>query len=203
MPFHTVGPENTPAGLAALGWTSVLGIAIGLSMDAFAVAIATGLALAAVTPRHVFRLAFHFGLFQFMMPIIGWLAGQTLASCIERYDHWIAFAMLICIGGKMLFESALGAREEATADPTRGIMLVTLSIATSVDALAVGLSMGLLGVSVWSAAAVIGLVAGVLTMIGIRFGARLGPRWGRGAEALGGVILVAIGIRILVSHLAA
>jgi len=183
-------------------WLTVLGIAVGLAMDAFAVSIAAGLAVSPVRFRHVFRLAFHFGLFQFMMPVLGWLAGSRLADLIGAYDHWAAFGLLAFVGGKMVLQSRREEHEAARSDPTRGLSLVALSVATSLDALAVGLSMALLGVSVWVPAVVIGLVAAALTAVGIIFGSRLGPRWGRRAELIGGCVLLAIGVRIVVSHLA-
>src|SRR3972149_5879795 len=99
-----------------LNWLSVLGIAIGLSMDAFAVSVATGLRLARVTPRHTFRMAFHFGLFQFLMPIIGWLAGRQLSLYIYQYDHWLALGLLSFVGGKMLWQSGSGHENNSGAD---------------------------------------------------------------------------------------
>lgn len=185
-----------------LGFLQLLGIAVGLAMDAFAVSIGVGLSLAKVTRRHIFRLAFHFGLFQFFMPIIGWLAGMQVAAYIRHFDHWLAFGLLGYVGGKMLWEAFdKPADDEATAaDPTRGATLVTLCLATSIDALAVGLSMGLLQVSVWGPSVLIGLVAGILTTVGIRFGHRFGQRLGRWAEVAGGVVLIAIGAGIVYSH---
>ncbi len=176
---------------------------MGLAMDAFAVSIAAGLTLAPVTPRQTFRLAFHFGLFQFLMPVLGWLAGKEVVVYIRAYDHWAAFGLLALVGGKMLWEARWPSEPDRRADPTRGLMLVALSVATSIDALAVGLSMGLMGVPIWTASIVIGLVAATLSTLGMRFGSRLGPRWGRGAEAVGGVVLLAIGVRVLLSHLLA
>jgi putative Mn2+ efflux pump MntP len=183
-------------------WIAIFGVSVGLAMDAFAVSIAAGLAIPLLTYRHVFRLAFHFGLFQFLMPVVGWLAGRTVATYVGAYDHWIAFAVLTFIGAKMLWESAKGEEAENLKDPTRGLMLVTLSIATSLDALAVGLSMAFMRVSVWMPSIIIGLVAGGLTLVGIRFGSRIGAKSGRIAASVGGLVLVGIGVRILVSHLA-
>lgn len=184
-----------------LSWTALLGISVGLAMDAFAVAIAAGLAVESVTPRHVFRLGFHFGLFQFMMPILGWLAGGQLASYIGDYDHWAAFALLAYVGGKMLWDAWSDQKAESAGDPTRGVRLVTLSIATSIDALAVGMTMALLGVSVWLPSVVIGVVTATLTAIGITFGGRLGARWEHWADVIGGGILILIGVKLLASHL--
>lgn len=175
-------------------------VALGLAMDAFAVAIATGLVVVPLTGRHVFRLSFHFGLFQFLMPVIGWAAGATLASRVGRFDHWIAFVLLGFIGGKMLWESFRGEHEERQGDPTRGLSLVMFSIATSLDALAVGVSLGCARVSIWLPSVIIGLVAGAMTMVGIRFGARLGKAVGRWAERGGGLVLIGIGAKMLVSH---
>ncbi|MEN6557224.1 MAG: manganese efflux pump MntP family protein [Thermoguttaceae bacterium] len=180
-----------------LGWLAILGISVGLAMDAFAVSVAAGIALDAVTPRHVFRVGFHFGLFQFLMPILGWLAGSHLAAYISRYDHWVAFALLIYVGGKMLFEAMGEKKNGGGVDPTRGWSLLTLSVATSLDALAVGVSMAMLRVSVWLPSVVIGTVTATLSAVGVTFGGRIGTRWGRWAEVAGGLVLVAIGVKVL------
>jgi putative Mn2+ efflux pump MntP len=179
---------------------NIIGIAVGLAMDALAVAVATGMSLPKVTHRHVFRQAFHFGLFQFLMPVLGWLAGKTIAARAGAWDNWIAFALLIFVGGKMLWE-ARHAKGIHRADPTRGWRLITLSVATSIDALAVGLSTGFLHVSIWAPSVVIGVVAGILTAVGILFGGRVGPRFGRVADLAGGLILIVIGLKLLVSSL--
>jgi len=181
----------------------MLGIALGLAMDAFAVSIVAGMSISPLTGRHVFRLAWHFGLFQFLMPIAGWAAGRTLENWVAAFDHWIAAGLLGFIGGRMLVEALRGG-EQGTfnqTDPTRGMMLITLSLATSLDALAVGISVGLLGVSIWTPSLVIGVVAGALTVIGITLGARIGQRFGRWASACGGLVLMGIGVKILLSHL--
>ena len=172
-------------------------------MDAFAVSIVAGLTLQRVTPRHTFRLAFHFGLFQCLMPIFGWMAGKEVEVFITAYDHWVAFLLLTIVGGKMLVDAWKGESEQKHGDPTRGLLLLTLSLATSIDALAVGLSMAFMRVSVWGPAVVIGIVAGSLSAIGITFGTRLGTRVGRWAEVCGGCILVLIGVKIVVTHMAA
>ena len=180
-----------------LSWLNLMGIAVGLAMDAFAVSIAAGLAVASVTPRHVFRISFHFGLFQFMMPIVGWLAGGQLAAYAGEYNRWVAFGLLVYVGGRMLWEARSGVKAENDRDPTRGLMLVTLSIATSLDALAVGMSMAFLRVSVWIPAVVIGIITAALSALGITFGGRIGPRWEHWAEAAGGIVLIAIGLKVL------
>jgi len=170
-------------------------------MDALAVALATGLALGDVSARQTFRLSFHFGLFQFLMPVIGWMAGLTIETWIAGYDHWIAFGLLAAIGGKMIYEALTAMGEaEGRRDPTRGMSLVVLSIATSVDALAVGVSLGVLRVRIWYPAVVIGIVACALTAAGMHVGRRLGRAFGRKMEILGGIVLIGIGVKILVSH---
>ena len=185
-----------------MNWLSTGGIAVGLAMDAFAVAIAAGLTIERVTGRHVFRIAFHFGLFQFMMPVIGWFCGRSVASYVQAYDHWVAFGLLGVIGGKMLWDGVFGASERFRKDPSRGWSLVMLSLATSIDALAVGVSMAFLRVPILLPSIIIGLVAGLMSLVGICLGSRLGNRTRRWAECFGGLILIGIGIRILSVHLA-
>jgi putative Mn2+ efflux pump MntP len=177
---------------------SLIGIALALAMDAFAVALGAGVILQPMTGRHLFRLAFHFGLFQGLMPIIGWLVGAGLQVFIQRWAPWIAFALLAFIGGRMIYE-ALSKDPDQTRqrDPTRGATLVLLSIATSIDALAVGFSLALLEVRIWYPALVIALFAGVLTLIGMLLGRRIGAAWGSRVEIVGGLILLAIGSKIL------
>ena len=148
-----------------MNWITILGIALALAMDAFAVALAAGAVLDPLTRRHLFRLGFHFGLFQALMPVVGWLIGMTVQKWISAYDHWIAFGLLAFVGGRMIRE-AFEEKSDKVSDPTRGLTMVMLSVATSIDALAVGLSLAMLGVSVWRPAIVIGIVAGVLTVFG-------------------------------------
>jgi putative Mn2+ efflux pump MntP len=181
----------------------ILGIALGLAMDAFAVSIGLGLSLKPATSGQTFRLASSFGLFQFIMPILGWSAGETLIRHIEKYDHWIAFALLLGVGGKMIHESLEPEKDSKAerSDPTRGISLLVLSVATSLDSLAVGLSLAALRVAIVFPAVIIGVVAFTMTVIGMKIGPALGKVIGRRAELLGGVVLILIGIRILAEHL--
>lgn len=182
---------------------TLLGIAVGLAMDAFAVAIATGIVLGTVSGRQTFRLAFHFGLFQFLMPVVGYLAGMTVERYIAEYDHWLAFALLVYIGGKMVHEGFRGEEEEGNGgkDPTRGMSLVVLSVATSIDALAVGVSLGVLhNEGIVYPGVVIGVVACTFTAAGLHLGKRLGAVFGKRMEIVGGVVLVAIGVKILLDH---
>jgi putative Mn2+ efflux pump MntP len=182
----------------------LIGIALGLAMDAFSVAIGVSIALGGTSKRQTFRLAWHFGLFQALMPIIGWLAGTSVRPWIERWDHWLAFVLLGAVGGRMIIESIRGDDGKPTrTDPTRGWSLVVLSIATSIDALAVGLSFAALGVQVWTPAAIIGVTAAVMTLLGTLGGRALGARFGSRMAVVGGVVLIGIGLWILFEHLVA
>jgi len=180
------------------------GIALGLAMDAFSVAIGVSIALGGTSRRQTFRLAWHFGLFQALMPIVGWAAGTSVRPWIERWDHWLAFVLLGVVGGRMIFESVRGSSgERIRSDPTRGWSLVVLSIATSIDALAVGLSFAALGVQVWAPAAVIGVTAAMMTLLGALGGRVLGARFGSRMALVGGIVLISIGLWILFEHLVA
>jgi manganese efflux pump family protein len=175
-------------------------IALGLAMDAFAVSTACGVQIGLIRYGHVLRVALAFGFFQFIMPVIGWLAGSTFAGWVQTVDHWVAFGLLAIIGGRMIWESFRD-HEAPAKDPTRGWNLLVLAIATSIDALAVGLGLAFLDVSIWFPAVVIGIVAAVLSAVGALFGCRLGRRFGAWAERAGGLVLIGLGIRILVQHL--
>ncbi|MCI4397813.1 MAG: manganese efflux pump, partial [Acidobacteria bacterium] len=152
---------------------TILGLAVALSMDALAVAVAVGVKIGGVSRRQTFRLAFHFGLFQSLMPLLGWSAGMTVASVIQSFDHFAAFALLALVGGHMVW-AGVRSREESEAalkdDPTRGLSLLALSVATSLDALAVGFSLSLINVSVWWPALLIGLVCAAITAAGLQAG---------------------------------
>jgi len=181
----------------------ILAIAVALAMDAFAVSIATGVSLKNVNSRQMFRLSWHFGLFQALMPIIGWGAGLSIRSYIEHYDHWIAFGLLAFVGAHMIKEAFQdGKAEKPIKDYTKGMTLVMLSVATSIDALAVGFSLSLLKISIWVPALIIGIVAGAFTLIGMRIGERIGAakRLSLYAETIGGVVLIGIGLNILHEH---
>ncbi|MBI3947953.1 MAG: manganese efflux pump [Armatimonadetes bacterium] len=172
-------------------------------MDASAVALGVGFALKHLRFRPVFRLSFHFGLFQAVMPILGWAAGMSIERQIRAVDHWVAFALLVYVGINMI-RSGLGDQEKGplVKDPTRGSRLVMLSVATSIDALAVGLSLAMLRVRIWYPALLIGVVAAACTLIGLFLGARFGAALGRRMEVVGGLVLLGIGVRILCAHMA-
>ncbi len=176
-------------------------IALSMSMDAFAVCLGAGAQQRTSGPRQVFRLAFHFGLFQFLMPVIGWFAGMTIVRYISAYDHWVAFGLLGFVGIHMILSGLDSGEEQQKNDPSRGWTLVLLALATSIDALAVGFSLGLIGVVIWYPAVVIGVVTGLISWLGIFLGNRLGQKFGKRMEIIGGIVLILIGIRILISHL--
>lgn len=182
---------------------NISAIAVALAMDAFAVAVAAGVTLRCVSVRQYFRLSWHFGLFQALMPIIGWVAGLTVRSAIEAFDHWIAFGLLSFVAVGMLRE-ALGKEPDECSlkDPTRGMTMVMLSVATSIDALAVGLSLSMIQVTIWTPALIIGVVACVFTLLGMYLGKTIGNIGSlrRYAEILGAVVLMAIGLNILYEH---
>lgn len=182
---------------------TIFGIAVALAMDAFAVAIATGVSLRRVSFRQTFRLSWHFGLFQALMPLVGWVLGTAIQSYVDAYAHWVAFVLLAVVGANMLKEAIMADEDGEEAAPrkdaTKGMTLVILSVATSIDALAVGLSMSMLRVSIAYPAVIIGVVAGLFTIAGLHLGKRVArltwlSNW---AEALGGLVLWIIGLNIL------
>lgn len=185
-----------------MGMWELLALAVALAMDAFAVAVATGVTLRRVSGRQTFRLAYHFGLFQALMPVLGWAAGHAFSRSIEAFDHWAAFGLLSFVGGHMIWEAARRGEDRKARDPTRGATLVVLSLATSMDALAVGLSLSFLGEPILWPACVIGLVCAAFTVGGLHLGRLAGAatRLGRVAEVLGGIVLLAIGAEILSQH---
>lgn len=176
---------------------TLLGIAFGLAMDAFSVAVASGVILGKVSRRQAFRLSFHFGFFQFAMPVVGWTLGYLVAEQIRSFNHWLAFGLLAMVGGKMVWEALHPEEESLPRDPTRGVSLVMLSLATSIDALAVGLSLALINVPVLFPSIVIGVVASSMTLLGLQLGGRVGHLLGRRMEIVGGLVLIAIGFKIL------
>jgi putative Mn2+ efflux pump MntP len=186
-------------------FATLLAIAVALAMDAFAVSLATGICLRQANASQTLRMAGAFGLFQALMPVAGWVLGLSVRSHIENYDHWIAFGLLALIGGKMIWEGLRGddAGERCEPkDPTRGAQLLILAVATSIDALAVGLSFSVLGEPIWFPALVIGVVCFAVTALGVKIGCRMGhvSVVSRYAELLGGATLIGIGVKILAEH---
>jgi len=172
-------------------------------MDAFAVSLGVSAAKKGLTSKQTVRLSLAFGFFQFFMPVLGWSAGLRILVHIQAVDHWIAFGLLCLVGGRMIGGAATTRNEKAkeNCDPTSGWMLFLLSIATSIDALALGLSFALLGQAMLLPAVIIGFVAGAMTALGARLGRFSGSISGRWAEFFGGLVLLSIGVKILIDHL--
>jgi manganese efflux pump family protein len=179
---------------------AIIGIAFALAMDAFTVALAVGATIRPLTGRHFFRLGWHFGLFQFLMPVLGWLAGTGAQQYISAYDHWVAATLLFLVGGHMIYSAIKHDDENLKGDPTRGLTLVVLSVATSIDALAIGVTLAALKVTIWHASVVIGVVASAMTVIGMLIGVRLGRLFAAVMPGIGGIILCGIGVKILIDH---
>lgn len=179
---------------------TILLIAVGLAMDAFAVAVASGISLKRHRARHALRIAAFFGAFQAIMPVLGWLAGLTLQDYIAGIDHWIAFGLLVGIGVKMIVEAFKLEEDEKDPSDMNLHLLFLLSIATSIDALAVGLSFAFLEISIATPAIIIGVVTFVLALIGVHLGSRVGHLFENKIEIIGGAILIGIGAKILLEH---
>lgn len=193
--------ESVWNGQSTMSFIEILLIAVGLAMDAFAVSLGIGTTGLAKGRRPVFRLSFHFGLFQFLMPILGWLVGSRIEVFVAQVDHWIAFGLLAFVGSRMIRSGLDADGHSYDRDPSRGRTLVMLAIATSIDAMAVGLSLAMVGVEIVSPSIVIGIVTGSLSLAGLGIGSKLGEAFGKRMETIGGLVLIGIGLRILISHL--
>ena len=180
---------------------SIVIIAVGLAMDAFAVSITSGITIKRLHINHALKIALFFGLFQAFMPIIGWLAGLSLRDYISAIDHWIAFGLLSFIGCKMIYESITVQSSKKEINPLNVYVLLVLSIATSIDALAVGISFAFLKVSIVTPVIIIGTVTFLLSYLGVYIGDRIGHFFENKIEIAGGILLIGIGIKILVEGL--
>ena len=176
-------------------------IALGLAMDAFAVSIVSGSAYKQLNIKHAFQTAFLFGGFQAIMPLIGALAGLTVKQYIADYDHWLAFGLLTVVGGKMIYESFKIRPTGKNFDPSNIFVLLILAVATSIDALAVGITLPFLNVPIPVAVIIIGLITFALSYLGVFLGKRFGHFFESKIEAAGGLVLIALGTKILIQHL--
>ncbi len=184
-----------------MGSIEMLVIAIGLSMDAFAVSIAKGLSVPAIRPRHSLCVGGWFGGFQAIMPLIGFYLGITFSRFVSSVDHWIAFVLLGLIGANMIKEAVESEKEKVIPDPDFSVRTMFLmAVATSIDALAVGVSFAVLSVDIWSAITIIGVTTFLFSVIGLKIGNIFGCRYKSKAEFLGGAILLALGFKILIEH---
>lgn len=185
-----------------MDWPTILLLSVGLAMDAFSVSVCSGMVLRSGQILYAVRMAVFFGAFQTFMPVFGWLGGSAFSGLIAQYDHWVAFALLALIGGKLLWESLRqGGACETAVDVTRLRVLMVLALATSIDALAVGLSFAFLQVSIVLPVLVIGLVTFSLSLLGSRMGQHLDIWLQTKSATVGGLVLIGIGVRILVQHL--
>lgn len=185
----------------SLDFLSLILLAVGLSMDAFAVSVCKGLALKKINLRHMITVGLWFGGFQALMPLLGYWAGEQFKDVIAAYDHWIAFGLLVLIGANMIRE-ALFEKEEKSADAALSFKaMLLLAIATSIDALAIGVTFAFLNVNIWQSILLIGVTTCLISMAGVRIGSLFGDKLEKKAEILGGVILVLLGVRILLEHL--
>lgn len=180
---------------------TILFIAFGLAMDAFAVSISSGVSMTLLKIKHAFRIALFFGIFQALMPILGWLAGMGAKEFISGIDHWVAFGLLFAVGIKMIYESFKIKKAQDVSEMMGIKLLLILSVATSIDALAVGLSLSLLKVAIIMPSIIIGIVTFCLSFIGVIIGKKIGHFFESRIEIAGGLILIAIGIKILIEHM--
>lgn len=176
-------------------------IALALAIDAFAVSFSAGTFFVKATRRQKFRLSFHFGLFQFFMPIIGWFAGKEIVKYIAEYDHWVALLILTIIGIKMIVDSLKSEDDSINRDISKGWTLISLSLATSIDALAVGFSLGLIKSEIVLPSIIIGVVAAIMSLIGIKTGEKMSSIFGNKIAVFGGIVLILIGVDIVLQHL--
>jgi len=182
-----------------MGLAELLVIAVGVSMDAFAVSVCKGLSVRALKPKHSVLTALWFGGFQALMPLIGYFLGVSFADFVSDVDHWIAFILLGIIGSNMIKESFSGDQEDVNPDFSVNAMF-PLAVATSIDALAIGVSFAFLRVDIWEAVILIGVTTGLFSALGVYIGKWFGNRYKSKAEFAGGLILIAMGIKILVEH---
>ncbi len=180
---------------------TIIVIAVGLAMDAFVVSIVSGSAYKQLHVKHALRMALFFGAFQAFMPLIGSLAGLSFKDYIADYDHWVAFALLAAVGGKMIYESFKIRSVGENSNPSNIFVLLVLSVATSIDALAIGITLSLITSSIVLAVTIIGLITFTLSYAGVLIGKRFGHFFENRIEALGGLVLIGIGVKILCEHL--
>lgn len=187
-----------------MGIVELLLTAIALSMDAFAVSVCKGLGMRRMRYDQALVISLYFGVFQALMPLIGWLLGTSFSRYIQAFDHWIAFVLLAFLGGKMLwdvFHEKEDGEQESAERRLDHRELFMLAIATSIDALAVGIAFACLDVNIWSSISIIGVTTLVISLAGVWIGNRFGNRFQKKAEIAGGLVLILIGVKILAEHL--
>lgn len=171
-------------------------------MDSFAASLTTGACAKKIRFIHIIKIAFFMAVFQGAMPLIGWLIGSSFKNLIKNFDHWIAFILLLAIGGKLIYEGLKKINgKEAIADPANNLLLVTMALATSIDALIIGVSFGIVNVNILMAMLVIFVATFFFSSIGVVLGKKIGNKINKGVEIFGGLVLIALGTKILIEHL--
>jgi manganese efflux pump family protein len=185
-----------------MSFVTIALIAIALAMDAFAVSITSGVTIKKMHLHHALRIAGLFGLFQAIMPVAGWSVGRIAADFVQNFDHWIAFALLLFVGIKMIYEAAIFDKDnDRRSDPLNLYILLTLAFATSIDAAAVGITMSFLNVAIIQPALIIGVITFCISFAGIYIGNKFGDLFGKKIEIIGGLVLIGIGVKIVIEHL--
>jgi putative Mn2+ efflux pump MntP len=180
---------------------TILLIAVGLSFDTFAVSVSSGLTIRHIRFLQAVKIAFTLAVFQSLMPLIGWFLGNQVSGYIANYDHWVAFGLLSVLGLKMAYESLKKDKENSNFNPLNLLVLLGMAVATSIDALVIGVSFALVEINIYWSILVIGVVTFLVSMVGMLFGKKVGGKLGKQMEIIGGLILIGIGIKILMEHL--
>jgi len=176
-------------------------IGVGLSIDSLAASITTGACSKNIKLKHILKVASFMAFFQGAMPLIGWIIGSSFKSIIEDYDHWVAFTLLLVIGAKLIYDAIKGTSEDNKSNPTKNMMLAGMAIATSIDAMILGIGFGLIEINIWLAMIIIGATTFIFSTIGVFLGEKLGNKINKGIEIFGGIVLIGIGLKILLEHI--
>lgn len=176
-------------------------IGVGLSIDSLAASITTGACSKNIRLKHVLKVAAFMAFFQGLMPLVGWLIGSTFKSIIEDYDHWVAFILLLGIGGKLIYDGIKNSAEEVKANPTKNMLLAGMALATSIDAMILGIGFGLIEINIWLAMLIIGSTTFLFSSVGVFVGEKLGNKINKGIEIFGGIVLIGLGLKILLEHI--
>ena len=175
-------------------------IGVGLSIDSLAASITTGACAKKIKIRHVLKIASFMAFFQGVMPLLGWLIGSSFKRIIEDYDHWVAFSLLLVIGGKLIYDGIKNIDEGVCTNATKNIVLMGMALATSIDALVVGVGFGVIEVNIWLAMLIIGVTTFVFSSVGVYVGKKIGNKINKGIEIFGGLVLIGLGVKILLEH---
>lgn len=176
-------------------------IGVGLSIDSLAASITTGACSKQIKLKHVLKVAAFMAFFQGTMPLVGWLIGSSFKRIIEDYDHWVAFVLLLGIGGKLIYDGIKNSVEEVNTNPTKNMLLAGMALATSIDAMILGIGFGLIEINIWLAMLIIGSTTFLFSSVGVFVGDKLGNKINKGIEIFGGLVLIGLGLKILLEHI--